>query len=60
MRYMKEIVEDKSLDFFTKWERRGKATYTQEDIDVVRNEWAKFMLKLCSMDLVGHELMLVL
>ncbi|PRQ18058.1 hypothetical protein RchiOBHm_Chr6g0248241 [Rosa chinensis] len=45
MRYMKEIVEDKSLDFFTKWERRGKATYTQEDIDVVRNEWAKFMVK---------------
>ncbi|PRQ37356.1 putative sucrose-phosphate synthase [Rosa chinensis] len=28
-----------------KWERRGKATYTQEDIDVVRNEWAKFMVK---------------
>ncbi|PRQ38468.1 putative Ulp1 protease family catalytic domain-containing protein [Rosa chinensis] len=45
MRYMKEIVEDKSLDFFTKWERRGKTTYTQEDIDVVRNEWAKFMVK---------------
>ncbi|PRQ21395.1 hypothetical protein RchiOBHm_Chr7g0238761 [Rosa chinensis] len=45
MRYMKEIVEDKSLDFFTKWERRGKAAYTQEDIDVIRNEWAKFMVK---------------
>ncbi|XP_062018475.1 uncharacterized protein LOC133734873 [Rosa rugosa] len=45
MRYMKEIVEDKNLDFFSKWERRSKAAYFQEDIDVVRNEWAKFMVK---------------
>ncbi|KAM5579717.1 hypothetical protein ABKV19_009476 [Rosa sericea] len=45
IRYMKEIVEDKNLDFFSKWERRGKAAYTQQDIDVVRNEWAKFVVK---------------
>ncbi|XP_040367393.1 probable sucrose-phosphate synthase [Rosa chinensis] len=34
-----------SVNSNLKWERRGKATYTQEDIDVVRNEWAKFMVK---------------
>ncbi|XP_040369874.1 uncharacterized protein LOC121051494 [Rosa chinensis] len=45
MRYMKDIAEDKNLDFFSKWERRGKATYTQQHIDAVRTEWAKFAVK---------------
>ncbi|XP_024188382.2 uncharacterized protein LOC112192748 [Rosa chinensis] len=45
MRYMKDIVEDKNLDFFSKWERRGKAAYTQQHIDEVRTEWAKFVVK---------------
>ncbi|PRQ31131.1 putative Ulp1 protease family catalytic domain-containing protein [Rosa chinensis] len=45
MRYMKDIVEDKNLEFFSKWEKRGKAAYTQQHIDEVRNEWAKFVVK---------------
>ncbi|PRQ22883.1 hypothetical protein RchiOBHm_Chr6g0255101 [Rosa chinensis] len=45
MRYMKDIVEDKNLDFFSKWERRGKTAYTQQHIDEVRTEWVKFVVK---------------
>ncbi|XP_061989395.1 uncharacterized protein LOC133727287 [Rosa rugosa] len=29
----------------TKWERRGKAAYTQHHIDAIRTEWAKFVVK---------------
>ncbi|PRQ37372.1 putative Ulp1 protease family catalytic domain, transposase, Tnp1/En/Spm [Rosa chinensis] len=46
MRYMRDIIEDKDLSLFaTKWERRGNSQYTQEDIDKLRNEWAKFVVK---------------
>ncbi|PRQ34678.1 putative Ulp1 protease family catalytic domain-containing protein [Rosa chinensis] len=46
MRYMRDIIEDKDLSLFaTKWERRGSSQYTQEDIDQLRNEWAKFVVK---------------
>ncbi|PRQ55539.1 putative Ulp1 protease family catalytic domain-containing protein [Rosa chinensis] len=45
MRYMKDIAEDKNLDFFIKWERRGNAAYTQHHIDAVRTEWEKFVVK---------------
>ncbi|PRQ19495.1 putative malectin [Rosa chinensis] len=27
------------------WEKKGKAAYTQQHIDEVRNEWAKFVVK---------------
>ncbi|XP_062018079.1 uncharacterized protein LOC133734441 [Rosa rugosa] len=46
MRYMRDIIEDKDLSLFaTKWERRGNSQYTQADIDEIRNEWAKFVVK---------------
>ncbi|KAL6565534.1 hypothetical protein OROHE_004589 [Orobanche hederae] len=46
MRYMRDIVEDKDqFNFVTKWSRRdGGLEYTQAEIDVVRNEWAKFIV----------------
>ncbi|XP_040368744.1 uncharacterized protein LOC121051020 isoform X1 [Rosa chinensis] len=45
MRYMKEIIKDKNLGFASKWQRRSELIYTQKDIDVVRSEWAKFVMK---------------
>ncbi|XP_024179791.2 uncharacterized protein LOC112185725 [Rosa chinensis] len=45
MRYMRDIIEDKDLSFVRKWERRSNYMYSQEDIDVIRNEWAKFVVK---------------
>ncbi|KAL6554670.1 hypothetical protein OROHE_007409 [Orobanche hederae] len=43
MRYMRDIVEDKDqFNFVTK--RDGGLEYTQDEIDVVRNEWAKFIV----------------
>ncbi|PRQ45676.1 hypothetical protein RchiOBHm_Chr3g0494181 [Rosa chinensis] len=45
MRYMKEIVEDKNLEYATKWERKSNLAYTQKDIDVVRAEWANHVMK---------------
>ncbi|PRQ45888.1 hypothetical protein RchiOBHm_Chr3g0496551 [Rosa chinensis] len=45
MQYMKEIIEDKNLSFASKWQRRSELIYTQKDIDAVRSEWAKFMMK---------------
>ncbi|KAL6558702.1 hypothetical protein OROMI_019052 [Orobanche minor] len=46
MRYMRDIVEDKDqFNFVNKWSRRdGGLEYTQDEIDVVRNEWAKFIV----------------
>ncbi|PRQ49338.1 hypothetical protein RchiOBHm_Chr2g0120801 [Rosa chinensis] len=45
MRYMKEIVEDKNLDFSIKWGTRSNLVYTNKDIDEIRVEWAKHILK---------------
>ncbi|PRQ36411.1 putative Ulp1 protease family catalytic domain-containing protein [Rosa chinensis] len=46
MRYMRDIIEDKDLSLFlVKWERRGSSHYTQADINQMRNEWAKFVVK---------------
>ncbi|KAL6537725.1 hypothetical protein OROHE_012352 [Orobanche hederae] len=46
MQYMRDIMEDKDqFNFVTKWSRRdGGLEYTQDEIDVVRNEWAKFIV----------------
>ncbi|KAK9942844.1 hypothetical protein M0R45_008491 [Rubus argutus] len=44
MRYIRDIIEDKDLSFASKWERRGNLRYSQENIDEVRNEWAKFVV----------------
>ncbi|KAL6584578.1 hypothetical protein OROMI_003867 [Orobanche minor] len=47
MRYMKDIVEDKNLDFASNW--RYMATpphaYTPKHIDEVRVEWVRFLMK---------------
>ncbi|PRQ33270.1 hypothetical protein RchiOBHm_Chr1g0326141 [Rosa chinensis] len=45
MRYMKEIVEDKNLDFSMKWGTRSNLVYTVNDIDEIRAEWAEHVLK---------------
>ncbi|KAM5578069.1 hypothetical protein ABKV19_008408 [Rosa sericea] len=46
MRYMRDIIEDKDLTLFPrKWERRGNSQYTQAYIDMMRNEWAKYVVK---------------
>ncbi|KAL6535537.1 hypothetical protein OROMI_026911 [Orobanche minor] len=47
MRYMRDIVEDKEQsNFVIKWGRRdGGLEYTQAEIDVVMNEWAKFIVR---------------
>ncbi|XP_062027082.1 uncharacterized protein LOC133743232 [Rosa rugosa] len=45
MRYMKEIVEDTNLEFATKWDRRTNLVYTENDINEVRAEWAKHVMK---------------
>ncbi|PRQ20346.1 putative Ulp1 protease family catalytic domain-containing protein [Rosa chinensis] len=40
MRFMKEIVEDRNLQFASKWQRRSskELVYTQKDLDAVRIE----------------------
>lgn len=46
MRYMKEIVEDKNLEFASKWQQRSELNvYIQKDLDAVRSKWARFVLK---------------
>ncbi|XP_004308627.1 PREDICTED: uncharacterized protein LOC101314138 [Fragaria vesca subsp. vesca] len=48
MRYMKDIVEDDNLDPDEKWGTRAGTrdaqTYTTQQLDEVREEWAKHML----------------
>ncbi|XP_004303427.1 PREDICTED: uncharacterized protein LOC101310815 [Fragaria vesca subsp. vesca] len=52
MRCMKEIVEDKDLDFADKWKRstqkRGNLVYTDYEIDEVRVEWAQHVMKFAN------------
>ncbi|KAL6223071.1 hypothetical protein ACLB2K_006461 [Fragaria x ananassa] len=45
MRYMKEIVEDNNIDLDKKWGTRAGLTYTAEDIDEIRGEWAEHVLQ---------------
>ncbi|KAL6545379.1 hypothetical protein OROGR_009253 [Orobanche gracilis] len=47
MRYMKDIVEDKNLDFASKWRYMATPThaYTPKHIDEVRVEWVRFLMK---------------
>ncbi|KAL6557357.1 hypothetical protein OROMI_017707 [Orobanche minor] len=45
MRYMRDIVEDKDqFNFVTNGAGETVAWSTQDEIDVVRNEWAKFIV----------------
>ncbi|BFG35356.1 hypothetical protein CerSpe_216300 [Prunus speciosa] len=44
MRYMKEIIEDKNLEFASKWSKTNDCTYTQNQIDEVRSEWADYVM----------------
>ncbi|KAL6219353.1 hypothetical protein ACLB2K_007112 [Fragaria x ananassa] len=45
MRYMKEIVEDNNIDLDKKWGTRAVLTYTAEEIDEIRGEWAEHVLQ---------------
>ncbi|XP_063944708.1 uncharacterized protein LOC135151086 [Daucus carota subsp. sativus] len=45
MRYMKEIVHDKELEFVTKWMRRSKLVYTADEINEIRIDFAKYFMK---------------
>ncbi|KAL6550234.1 hypothetical protein OROMI_020722 [Orobanche minor] len=47
MRYMKDIVEDKNLDFASKWRYMANPphAYTPKHIDEVRLEWVQFLMK---------------
>lgn len=39
MRYMKDIIEDKEMEFITKWGMKNrKSYYTEEDLEVVHCE----------------------
>ncbi|KAL6226020.1 hypothetical protein ACLB2K_004868 [Fragaria x ananassa] len=44
MRYMKDIIADKDLEFATTWKTKQGLRYTLEQIDEVRAEWAKQVL----------------
>ncbi|KAL6178312.1 hypothetical protein ACLB2K_049830 [Fragaria x ananassa] len=44
MRFMRDIIHNQDHSFVTKWDRRNKLVYTQDDLDVLRNEWAKFII----------------
>ncbi|KAK1405101.1 hypothetical protein POM88_004706 [Heracleum sosnowskyi] len=45
MRFMKEICEDKELNFANKWARRGNLAYSTSDIVEIKTDWAKFFMK---------------
>ncbi|KAL6125644.1 hypothetical protein ACLB2K_073699 [Fragaria x ananassa] len=45
MCYMKEIVEDNNIDLDKKWGTRAGLTYTAEEIDEIRGEWAEHVLQ---------------
>ncbi|KAL6183371.1 hypothetical protein ACLB2K_044782 [Fragaria x ananassa] len=44
MRYMKDIIEDKDLEFATTWATKRNQRYTPEEINEVRAEWARQVL----------------
>ncbi|KAL6213052.1 hypothetical protein ACLB2K_012500 [Fragaria x ananassa] len=48
MLYMREIVQDKEQNWTKKWLTRGDEKYTMQDVDVVRQEWAEYVLKFTS------------
>ncbi|KAL6223128.1 hypothetical protein ACLB2K_006518 [Fragaria x ananassa] len=41
---MRDIIHDHVHFFVTKWDKRNKLVYTQDDLDVSRNEWSKFII----------------
>ncbi|PQQ17169.1 hypothetical protein Pyn_18441 [Prunus yedoensis var. nudiflora] len=45
MKYMKDICKDSSLDFRNKYRARRKDTYTQMELDEVREELASHVLE---------------
>ncbi|KAL6195818.1 hypothetical protein ACLB2K_031436 [Fragaria x ananassa] len=44
MRFIQDIIHDQDHSFVTKWDRRNKLVYTQDDLDVLKNKWAKFII----------------
>ncbi|XP_074347013.1 uncharacterized protein LOC141685832 [Apium graveolens] len=45
MLYMREICKDKEFDFFSKWLQRGNNSFTEDDINDIKDAWVKFFLK---------------
>ncbi|CAL8165359.1 unnamed protein product [Prunus armeniaca] len=44
MHFMRDIATNRSLEFAQKWDKRNKnSSYTQEQIDEVRKEWAEYV-----------------
>ncbi|KAB2625552.1 ubiquitin-like-specific protease ESD4 [Pyrus ussuriensis x Pyrus communis] len=48
MKYMKEIVDDPNCSIITKF--KEKATYTQQEIDALRIEWAEYVDDIIPID----------
>ncbi|XP_074326691.1 uncharacterized protein LOC141664637 [Apium graveolens] len=48
MRYMIEIIHDKETNFANKWLRRSNLVYTEDDINEIRVEFAKYFMKHCA------------
>ncbi|KAM5569467.1 hypothetical protein ABKV19_016804 [Rosa sericea] len=46
MRYMKDIINDDTLSFSTKWAAKSRNSYTQEQLDEVRIEAADYLQTL--------------
>ncbi|XP_040374987.1 uncharacterized protein LOC112200371 [Rosa chinensis] len=46
MRYMKDIINDDTLSFSTKWASKSRNSYTQEQLDEVRIEAADYLQTL--------------
>ncbi|XP_074359751.1 uncharacterized protein LOC141699833 [Apium graveolens] len=45
MQYMMEIIHDKELDYANKWLRRSNLVYTEDDINEIKAEFAKYFMK---------------
>ncbi|PRQ45695.1 hypothetical protein RchiOBHm_Chr3g0494421 [Rosa chinensis] len=46
MRYMKDIINDDTLSFSTKWAAKSRNSYTQDQLDEVRIEAADYLQTL--------------
>ncbi|BBG97883.1 hypothetical protein Prudu_007140 [Prunus dulcis] len=54
MRFMRDIIMDPSLGFENKYAKGNQeASYPQEAIDEVRNEWAEFVFQIINRELLN-------
>ncbi|BBN68242.1 hypothetical protein Prudu_346S000400 [Prunus dulcis] len=55
MRFMRDIIMDPSLAFENKYAKGNQeASYPQEAIDEVRNEWAEFVCQIIEQGIIEH------